>query len=70
MLTCRACGVEPLTWLRHVLTEFASARCRRSDALQLHQKQLRRKRGLIQHNLSSKMESSTARYARRRHRHP
>ncbi|MDW9686692.1 IS66 family transposase [Sinorhizobium meliloti] len=22
MLTCRACGVEPLTWLRHVLTEL------------------------------------------------
>jgi hypothetical protein len=23
MLTCRACGVEPLAWLRHVLTELA-----------------------------------------------
>ncbi|MGO6697442.1 IS66 family transposase [Rhizobium johnstonii] len=22
MLTCRACGVDPLTWLRHVLTEL------------------------------------------------
>lgn len=22
MLTCRACGVEPLAWLRHVLTEL------------------------------------------------
>ncbi len=22
MLTCRACGVEPLTWLRHVLTQL------------------------------------------------
>ncbi|MET4690015.1 hypothetical protein ABIE78_000449 [Sinorhizobium fredii] len=22
MLTCRACGVEPLTWLRHALTEL------------------------------------------------
>ncbi|MCQ1838728.1 transposase domain-containing protein, partial [Neorhizobium galegae] len=22
MLTCRACGVEPLSWLRHVLTEL------------------------------------------------
>jgi hypothetical protein len=24
MLTCRACGVEPLAWLRHVLTELPS----------------------------------------------
>jgi len=22
MLTCRACGVEPFAWLRHVLTEM------------------------------------------------
>ncbi|MER8760262.1 transposase domain-containing protein [Mesorhizobium sp. M0976] len=22
MLTCRACGVEPLAWLRHALTEL------------------------------------------------
>ena len=22
MLTCRACGVDPLAWLRHVLTEL------------------------------------------------
>ena len=22
MLTCRACGVDPLTWLRHVLIEL------------------------------------------------
>jgi len=22
MLTCRACGVEPFAWLRHVLTEL------------------------------------------------
>ncbi len=22
MLTCRACGVDPLSWLRHVLTEL------------------------------------------------
>ncbi|MBP2449122.1 hypothetical protein JOH51_006630 [Rhizobium leguminosarum] len=22
MLTCRACGIDPLTWLRHVLTEL------------------------------------------------
>ncbi|MBY2938072.1 transposase domain-containing protein, partial [Rhizobium leguminosarum] len=22
MLTCRACGVDPLTWLRHVLAEL------------------------------------------------
>lgn len=22
MLTCRACGVDPLIWLRHVLTEL------------------------------------------------
>lgn len=22
MLTCRACGVDPLTWLRQVLTEL------------------------------------------------
>jgi transposase len=22
MLTCRACGVEPYAWLRHVLTEL------------------------------------------------
>ncbi|SES47231.1 transposase domain-containing protein, partial [Rhizobium sp. NFR03] len=22
MLTCRACGVDPLTWLRYVLTEL------------------------------------------------
>ncbi|MEI6099425.1 MAG: transposase domain-containing protein, partial [Alphaproteobacteria bacterium] len=22
MMTCRACGVEPLAWLRHVLTEL------------------------------------------------
>ena len=22
MLTCRACGVDPLAWLRHVLTAF------------------------------------------------
>jgi transposase len=22
MLTCRACGVDPLTWLRHVLSEL------------------------------------------------
>lgn len=25
MLTCRACGVEPLAWLRHALTECPSA---------------------------------------------
>lgn len=22
LLTCRACGVDPLSWLRHVLTEL------------------------------------------------
>jgi hypothetical protein len=29
MLTCRACGVEPYVWLRHVLTELP---CRPPDA--------------------------------------
>ena len=24
VLTCRACGVEPYAWLRHVLTELPS----------------------------------------------
>lgn len=40
MLTCRACGVEPLTWLRYVLTELPQ-RAGDADidtfvALQLH----------------------------------
>jgi transposase len=29
VLTCRACGVEPYVWLRHVLTELP---CRPPDA--------------------------------------
>lgn len=28
MLTCRACGVEPLAWLRHVLTNASTQRGR------------------------------------------
>jgi hypothetical protein len=30
MLTCRACGVEPFAWLRHVLTEMP-ARAKDAD---------------------------------------
>jgi hypothetical protein len=41
MLTCRACGLDPLAWLRHVLTELAAAgrsgRHRRPAAIQLLQ---------------------------------
>ena len=50
MLTCRACGVEPLAWLRHVLTELPQ-RAGDADINDLLPFQLSQNHGrLIRHN--------------------